>query len=158
MTTDTKQGNFPHKERKHGVSAQAGYFFRHLFEMLLAMMVGMGVLGFVSLRLAGMVGYTDPLRQIPEVSALVMAFDMAVPMAAWMRYRGMEWGPISEMSGAMFAEVILLICVAVLGILPRNSLFHWQHVLMIPAMILPMLFRLDLYTGNHGSHQHQACH
>ena len=149
---DTKKVNFLHKERKHGVTAQAGYFFRHLLEMVLAMFIGMGVLGFVTLRLAGMIGYTDPLRQIPEVSALVMAFNMAVPMAAWMRYRGMDWGPISEMSGAMFVEVILLIGVVWLGIFPENRLILWQHVLMIPAMIVPMLYRRDLYTGHVGHH------
>ena len=155
MTNDTKQVNFPHKERKYGAAAQAGHFIRHPLEMLLAMVVGMGVLGFVALRAAGMVGYTDPLHQIPEVSAFVMAFNMALPMAIWMRYRSMDWVPISEMSGAMFAEVILLISMVWLGLYPVSKLILWQHVLMVPAMIIiPMLYRFDLYTGRAGHMMH----
>jgi hypothetical protein len=83
-----------------------------------------------------------------------MAFDMAVPMAAWMRYRGMDWGPISEMSGVMFAEVILLIGIIWLGLFPKTSLVLWQHVLMVPAMMVPMLYRRDLYTGHVSHHAH----
>ncbi len=79
---------------------------------------------------------------------------MAVPMAAWMRHRGMEWRPITEMSGVMFLEVILLICVVWLGILSRSHLVLWQHALMIPAMVVPMMFRLDLYTGRAGHMAH----
>ncbi len=154
MTTDTKQINFLHKERRHGVAAQTGHFIRHLLEMLMAMFVGMAVGGVLALWAAKMIGYSDPLRQIPEVSALVMAFNMAAPMAAWMRYRGMQWGPISEMSGVMFLEVILLICVAWLGLFPESRLVLWQHVLMIPAMIVPMLYRRDLYTGQVGHMMH----
>ena len=154
MTNDTKQVNFPHKELKHGVAAQAGHFLWHLLEMVLAMFVGMAVGGPLALWAARMSGYSDPLRQIPEVSALVMVFIMAVPMAAWMRHRDMEWRPIAEMSGAMFVEVILLIGVVWLGILSKTHLLLWQHALMIPAMIVPMLYRFDLYTGRTGHMGH----
>jgi hypothetical protein len=55
----------------------------------------------------------QPVRQIPaqfpEFTALVIAFNMSLPMAAWTRFRGMEWRPIAEMSGAMFALAIVLI-------------------------------------------------
>jgi len=99
-----------------------------------------------------MTTYMNSHKERPEVSAPVMAFNMTVPMAAWMHYRGMDWGPISEMSGAMFVEVILLIGVVWVGIFPENRLILWQHILMIPAMIVPMLYRRDLYTGHVGHH------
>ncbi len=156
MATDTKQVNFPHNERTYGIAAQARHFIRHLLEMVLAMSLGMVVGGALALWAARIIGYSDPLRQIPEVSALVMAFNMAAPMAAWMRHRGMEWSPIAEMSGAMFVEVILLIGVIWIGILSKSSLVLWQHALMIPAMVVPMLYyRRDLYTG-HVSHHAYA--
>lgn len=85
-----------------------------------------------------------------------MALIMAAPMAAWMRFRGMEWRPISEMSAAMIVEAILLIAVAWLGVFPRDELFTLEHILMIPAMLVPMAFRLDLYTGRAGHHAHDA--
>ena len=42
----------------------------------------------------------------------MIAFNMSLPMAAWTRFRGMEWRPIAEMSGAMFALAIVLIWIA----------------------------------------------
>ncbi len=82
MTTDTKQVNFANKVRIHGVAAQAGHFLRHLLEMVMAMSIGMAVGGALALWAARMIGYSDPLHQIPEVSALVMAFNtaMLIPM------------------------------------------------------------------------------
>jgi hypothetical protein len=43
----------------------------------------------------GMIGYSDPLVELPEVSTLVIALNMAVPMVAWMRFRHHEWAPRS---------------------------------------------------------------
>lgn len=59
--------------------------------------------------------------------------------------------------GTMFVEVILLIGVVWLGILSKSSLVLWQHALMIQAMVVPMLFRIDLYTGRAGhiGHAHR---
>jgi hypothetical protein len=54
------------------------------------------------------------------------------------------------MSGAMFVEAFVLIGVFWLGLIPASTLFGAQHGLMVPAMIIPMLFRLDLYTGRAG--------
>lgn len=54
----------------------------------------------------------------------------------------------------MFVEVVLLICVVWLGLCPKSSLILRQHVLMIPAMIVPILYRRDLYTGHVSHHAH----
>jgi hypothetical protein len=158
MTIDTKQVNFPHEERTYGIGAKAGYFTRHMLEMCIAMCIGWAVLGVLFGRAVGLIGISNPNIQIPELSTLVAAFNMTLPMAAWMRYRKMEWRPIGEMSAAMFIEAILLIGVAQFGILQRGSLVPWLHYLMMPAMLVPMFLRFDLYTAHHGSHQHQAHH
>jgi hypothetical protein len=60
------------------------------------------------------------------------------------------------MSGAMFVEAIVLIGAAWAGVVARDNLFALQHGLMMPAMIIPMLFRLDLYTGRMHHHAHRA--
>ncbi|MCE8429228.1 MAG: hypothetical protein J5U19_12665 [Candidatus Methanoperedens sp.] len=39
-------------------------------------------------------------------------------------------------------------------ILSKSHLVLWQHTLMIPAMVVPMLFRLDIYTGRAGHLAH----
>jgi hypothetical protein len=133
-------------------AARLGHFVRHYFEMCLAMCVGFALLNPLFYGVARLIGISDPLGQIPELSALVVAFNMSVPMAAWMRHRGMEWGPISEMSGAMFVEAIVLIGVAWLGVFPRSAVVLWQHGLMMPAMLIPMLYRRNLYTAGHQAH------
>jgi hypothetical protein len=132
---------------------RAWHFLRHGLEMGAAMWIGMAALDPVYSWVAGLLGYANPLLQLPELSALVVAFNMTVPMAAWMRFRGMEWRPIAEMSAAMLAEAILIIGAYWLGILANNSvggttsLIHLQHCLMVPAMLVPMLARRDVYTG-----------
>jgi hypothetical protein len=156
MTVDTKQINFPHEERTYGITAKAGYFTRHVLEMCIAMCIGWGVLGLLFGQADGLIGISNPNIQIPELSTLVAAFNMTLPMAAWMRFRKMEWRPIGEMSAAMFIEAILLIGVAQFGILQRGSLVAWLHYLMMPAMLVPMFLRLDLYTAHHGSHHVHA--
>ncbi len=131
-------------------------FCRHFLEMCIAMCLGMMILSPVFLGIARIVGYSDPLRQLPELSALVMAFNMTAPMAAWMRYRGMEWGSIVEMSGVMFLEAALLVGAYWLGAFPQSRLVPLQHTLMMPAMLLPMLYRRHVYMGHSGHRAHLA--
>lgn len=59
-------------------------------EMLLAMVIGMMVLGGVfDLVLAvGGTDFSTVKSDALEVPALVMAFNMVLPMALWMRYCG----------------------------------------------------------------------
>ena len=130
---------------------RAASFGWHLLQMCVAMCIGMMVLGGPLVGAARLFGYSDPTRQLPELTALVMAVTMSVPMAAWMRYRMRhDWRSIAEMSGAMGAEAILVIGAAGLGLLPRSDVVSWVHTLMVPAMLVPMLYRLDLYSG--GTH------
>ncbi len=73
----------------------AGYFLRHLGEMILAMMAGM-VAGVAVLALIFSTVLASTIRGMPRVEVLnqfavliclVMAVGMTVPMVAWMRYR-----------------------------------------------------------------------
>ena len=34
-------------------------------------------------------GYSEPFKQLPELSVLVVTLTMTVPMTAWMLFRGM---------------------------------------------------------------------
>ena len=150
-----------------GLWTRVWRFARHFGEMCLAMCLGVAILDVLYVRISGQFGISEPFLRLPELSALVMAFNMTVPMAAWMRVRGMAWGPIAEMSGAMIAEAVVIIGAYWLGVLANvavgttTSLWAWQHGLMMPVMLIPMLLRLDLYTGHashgsHGGHGHLA--
>lgn len=152
MTINSNQVDSSHKDQIPSVVARAGYFIWHLLEMCLAMCIGgvpLLVLFFVG---AAKVGYPDLIRQSPELSILVMGLILSLPMLAWMRFRGHEWRPTLEMASTTIVLAILLISLGWLGILARASLFEVMRSLACPVMLIPMLFRLDLYTR----HQHMT--
>jgi hypothetical protein len=114
-------------------------FLRHYVEMVIVMFVGMGVV----MAVAGM----------PEDGSgalLYMATSMTVPMVAWMRFRGHGWRPSLEMAGAMYAPA--LGAIALLGTVDYDVLMGVEHVAMLLAMLVAMLYRRDEYTG-HAHHR-----
>jgi len=98
----------------------------------------------------------EVLNQFAVLICLVMAVGMTVPMLAWMRFRGMEWRPIAEMAAAMLVPLVPIFGLLGLQLIPGARACGLYCVVMIPAMIVPMLFRLDLYTGRMGHHAHAA--
>jgi hypothetical protein len=127
-------------------------FVRHYIEMCAAMCVGIVVGDAIYFWLAGLRGYATPLTQLPELSVVVVTVAMTLPMAGWMLFRGMARRPTLEMSAAMFVLGGLLLGIGVLGLVERSSLALLEHGLMMPAMLIPMLLRRDLYTGGHAGH------
>jgi hypothetical protein len=65
-----------------------------------------------------------------------------------MLFRRMPRRPIAEMSAAMPILAILLLALGWLGALPMSDFALLEHGLMMPAMLIPMFVRLDLYTGS----------
>ena len=127
-------------------------FAQHYAEMVVAMVLGMFVLGAAlaaPLELAG-VDVSNWDRDAPALLLLGMAFTMTVPMVAWMRYRGHGWVPAADMAAAMFLPSF-----AAIGLLwggletDTHALLMIQHVAMLPAMLLAMLLRRHEYTGHH---------
>lgn len=130
--------------------SQIGHFVRHYFEMCVPMCVGFAVGDLVYFWAAGLLGYAEPFRQLPELSLLVVTFTMTAPMATWMLFRGMPRRATIEMSVAMPVLAIVLLGFGWLEIVPRGTLALLEHGLMMPIMLIPMLVRLDLYTGRIG--------
>ena len=116
------------------------HLVRHYLEMVVAMVVGMAVLGPLETLLWP--GLDDRV----DVHAMVMATNMAVAMAAWMRFRGHSWPAIAEMSAAMYVPFAVLLVPYWAGAVSGSFLFTAGHVLMLPAMALAMWWRLDEYT------------
>jgi hypothetical protein len=117
-------------------------FIRHYLEMLVAMFIGMAVLGG-GLALAGV--DIGPV----ELALLWMAFTMSVPMVAWMRYRGHGWAPSWEMTASMFIPSFAAIALLWLGLVEdHGALMGIQHVAMFPAMLIAMLLRREEYAGH----------
>ncbi|MGZ8706074.1 MAG: hypothetical protein ACXW0R_01655 [Gaiellaceae bacterium] len=130
--------------------SRIGRFVRHYFEMCVPMCVGFAVGDLVYFWAAGLFGYSEPFRQLPELSVLVVTFNMTAPMTAWMLFRGMPRRATTEMSAAMPVLAIVLLAFGWLAIVPRGDLALVEHGLMMPIMLIPMFIRLDLYTGRAG--------
>jgi flagellar biosynthetic protein FliP len=70
----------------------------------------------------------------------LMAIDMSVGMAAWMRYRGHGWTGTLEMCAAMFVPLALLPLVGA-GLMGVMSFMTAAHVVMLAAMLVVLLRR-----------------
>lgn len=120
-------------------------FAWHLAEMLIAMLLGMLVLGGAIegvLQVAG----TSLTNAPTAVSAGVMAVTMTVPMVGWMHYRGHSVQDSIEMAGAMVVPTLIAIALYWLGSISAHGVMVVQHVVMIPAMVGVMLWRYDHYS------------
>ena len=73
---------------------QTWNFARHFLEMCISMCAGGAILALVVLGIPALMGAPDLREQFPEVGLILIAILLTLPMAAWMRLRGMEWRPI----------------------------------------------------------------
>lgn len=124
------------------------HFWRHFVEMVIAMVVGMAVLGFPFRAILGSFGYTrdEAVERFPEMVCLMMTFNMAVGMVAWMRLRGHGWRMSAEMTLAMFAATTVTLGMFWLHIITADPMIALMHVLMLPAMLFAMLHRREEYA------------
>jgi hypothetical protein len=130
-----------------------GRFTLHFFEMCVPMCIGFAIGDLIYFWAAGKFGYSEPFSELPVLSVLVVTFTMTAPMVAWMVYRGMPQRPIVEMAAVMPILAAALLVLGWLSVLPMGDLALWEHGVMMPAMLVPMFFRLDLYTSRHSHHQ-----
>jgi hypothetical protein len=112
----------------------------HYAEMVLAMFAGMIVLG----GLRAVLGLTVGFDAHPGAHYLLMATDMAVGMAAWMRLRRHGWGCTLEMCAAMYVPAVLVPLVWA-GVMSGMAFMTAAHVLMMVAMLAVLLRRRREY-------------
>lgn len=130
-------------------------FVQHLLEMTIAMFVGMFAIGMPLQALFDAVGWSF-MNDYTVPMTLVMATTMSLGMAIWMRIRGCGWPAILEMSLAMYVPFVAMYPFYWAGWVSEMAIMVVGHVLMVPAMVVAMLFRLDEYTGRHGAHHKAA--
>jgi hypothetical protein len=127
-------------------------FLRHYAEMVIAMVLGMVVLGIpgeAALRAFG-TSSSELHVDAPAVVLLGMAVTMTVPMVAWMRFRGHGWGPSAEMGASMMVPTLAIVGLLGTGIVTDfGTLMTLEHVVMFPAMFGVMLLRPEEYSGHH---------
>jgi hypothetical protein len=142
--------NFGARSATHGRSGTRS-FLRHLLEMTGAMLLGMCVLGMafrgIHLAVFGS-GFDQAWHDHTELAVFAMTFNMTLPMVLWMRHRGHSWERGGEMAGAMFVLAFALLALFWLGIVSAHVVLPLEMALMIPAMIVVMLYRVDEYAGH----------
>ncbi|MGS2616060.1 hypothetical protein ACVCAH_16280 [Micromonospora sp. LZ34] len=109
---------------------------RHYVEMVVAMTVGMMVIGVFR----SSIGLTVAFAEHPGAGYLLMATDMAIGMAVWMRVRGHPWAATLEMCAAMYLPVALVPLVWA-GVIGSTTFMIATHVLMLAAMLAVLLRR-----------------
>ena len=130
-------------------------FARHLGEMLIAMVLGMVVLGLAVAAILGIAGVPTALDDRPLLELAAMAVEMTLPMAAWMAYRGHRRRDVVEMSGSMLVPAAVLLVAAIAGRIGPHDAMAIYHPVMLVAMVGLMLLRFETY-GSHANHAHAA--
>jgi hypothetical protein len=131
------------------VSPAAKRFARHYAEMVIAMFLGMAILGLPADRVLDAMGATSD-----EFMFLGMATTMTIPMVGWMVHRGHGLRAGAEMSASMFVPTFAVIGVMWAGALTDTGvLMVIEHVSMLLAMAGVMLLRPAEYIHHHGHGQ-----
>jgi hypothetical protein len=137
------------------MSTSSRHFVRHYLEMVVAMVLGMVVLGLpagMAMDALGM-SSSELHDDAPALMLFGMAVTMTVPMVGWMRYRGHGWQPSMEMAASMFLPTFGVIALLWGGLVADvGMLLVIEHVVMLPSMLAAMLLRRDQYTS--ASHDH----
>jgi hypothetical protein len=107
-------------------------FVAHYVEMVVAMIVGMVALAPL---------WPAEWVARPDVHAMVMAIDMTIAMALWMRIRRHSWPRTAEMSATMFLPFVVLLVPYWLGAISAMTVMVAAHVIMFPLMLAVMLWR-----------------
>ena len=130
------------------VRRQVGTFVLHFLEMCIAMCVGVAVAN-VLLRAVDGAGF-DVRESFPLPSLLAIAVVITLPMAGWMRFRGMPWRPVLEMSAV---GIVVVMVVAWLGLVRADAVTAGTACgIACLGMLGAMFYRIDLYTGRTGHH------
>jgi hypothetical protein len=126
----------------------AAIFLRHLGAMTVAMFVGMLAFGLALGLIAGFAGSSLASVRVsqPELFMLGMGTAMSATMVAWMRHRPHSWREGAEMTAAMSVPIIGVLACYWAGAVTADSVCPLSCALMIPAMAVAMLFRLDVYS------------
>jgi hypothetical protein len=123
-------------------------FARHFGEMVLAMFLGMVVLGGLA-ELAFAAAGSSLNDTAAGLQVLLMGFNMTLPMVAWMSYRGHASDRNAEMAASMILPTLLTTALAWTGVLGAAGALAMQHGVMIPAMLAVMLWRYEDYSQAH---------
>jgi hypothetical protein len=118
--------------------------------MFLAMMAGMMVGAFVLATAVGM-SVSEARVEYPVAWVVVMAFDMTIPMAAVMLYRGHSRRSAGEMAAAMIVPALPIVACQLSHLVTSDVGRAYMPVSMV-AMIGLIVYRRSEYLAAADSH------
>jgi hypothetical protein len=120
-------------------------FWKHFWQMLAAMAVGMITTGAIFLSIVGAKTWEEVTTQYPTQALLAMAAGMTVPMVAWMMYRGMGWKNSYEMAAVMIVPVVPFLCLVWFDV-TKSAQCGAYCLVTVAAMLGLMLYRRTEYS------------
>lgn len=132
-------------------------FVRHLVEMLVAMGVGMTLLGLLDTAILRAIGL-GALREQPLLDLALMSVEMTLPMAGWMIVRGHGRRDTTEMSLSMLVPAAVLWLLGAGGIIGAMDAEMAYHPIMLVAMVGLMVVRRHVYAAGHHVHGGRDAH
>jgi hypothetical protein len=123
-------------------------FGLHFLQMCAVMCLGAITLNLVVFGAAALLGYST--SRLPEVSALIVAVSLSLPMGIWMRRMAMGWRPTFEISIPPLAVCALAIVGYWSDVIGKSGLIEIQAHQACPVM----LFRYRLYSGRSAHDTH----
>src|SRR5512144_2772439 len=96
-------------------AARVGRFLLHLLEMQIAMWLGMALFGLLVGPLRASASYGTALRSSTDLIIIGHGLFLAVPMVAWMVFRGHGWRHSLKMGASMLAPGVAIIVLGWLG-------------------------------------------
>jgi flagellar biosynthetic protein FliP len=120
-------------------------FWRHFWEMLAAMAVGMIATGAIFISIVGVKTWDEVTTQYPSQALLAMAAGMTIPMVGWMLYRGMGRRNSFEMAAAMVLPVIPFLLLVWFGITTSAQCGAYCATTVV-AMLALMRYRKSEYS------------
>lgn len=127
------------------VQTHVSPFWRHFWQMLGAMAVGMIVTGAIFLTAVGLKTWDEVTTQYPTQALLAMAVGMTAPMAAWMLRRGIGRRNTLEMSAVMVLAVVPFLLLVWFDV-TKSAQCGWYCLLTALGMLALMRYRHAEYS------------
>lgn len=120
-------------------------FWRHFWQMLGAMAVGMMATAVVFVSVVGLKSWDEVTTQYPTQALVAMAVGMTLPMVAWMLYRHMGSRSSWEMAAVMVLPVVPFLCLVWFDITESAQCGAYCGLTVLTMLGL-MQFRRDEYS------------
>jgi hypothetical protein len=151
VTTKSEQAYFPHNTRPFR-NSKAGRFVLHFLELQIPMGLGALICYLVVHIMSTSSSFSTIYYPGTYLFATGDLLFLTVPVVIWLNFRKYSWRYSPEMSVAMIAPVAAIM---VFGQFTEYDYLTWLltagHPLMCLGMLIYMLYRWDLFTGQVGN-------